>query len=129
MFQARNQNLQHLKHQKHITDSLLVQYWSSTLKLQLILLVFLRATCYRTLVLYIQSLDKLTTWLFAFDQTNDARYMLTFGIRIRSLNFQEGNFVIHKSSNLSSGMSIDQTHKNNKMGEWIMRCNESCITS
>ena len=54
---ARNQNL-HLKEEKHTADSPL-QYSSLIFTLQLILLVFLRAQRGGTIVLYVQSFDKL----------------------------------------------------------------------
>ena len=57
-------------------------------------------------------------WLFAFDQTNYARWLHVNIWDPNTLSgvhpevhseFQAGNFLIHKSSNLSSGMSIDQS--------------------
>ena len=108
--------------QKRIAESPLFQYWSLTLKLQLILLMFLRAQRDGNFVLYVESLDKLAPWFFAFDQINYARWL---PVNIRDLNmlaqvhpelhqeFQAGNFVIHKTPNVSSGMSIDQAHEQN----------------
>ena len=108
--------------QKRIAESPLVQYGSLTLKLQLILLMFLRAQRDENFVLYVESLDKLAPWFFAFDQINYARWL---PVNIRDLNmlahvhpelhqeFQAGNFVIHKTPNVSSGMSIDQAHEQN----------------
>ena len=104
--------------QKRIAESPLFQYWSLTLKLQL----FLRAQRDGNFVLYVESLDKLAPWFFAFDQINYARWL---PVNIRDLNmlahvhpelhqeFQAGNFVIHKTPNVSSGMSIDQAHEQN----------------
>ena len=51
------------------------------------LLMFLRAKCDGTFVLYIQSLDKLVHWLFAFDQTNYAKW-LHINIRDPNMFFQ-----------------------------------------
>ena len=108
--------------QKRIAESPLFQYWSLTLKLQLILLMFLRAQRDGNFVLYVESLDKLAPWFFAFDQINYARWL---PVNILDLNmlahvhpglhqeFQAGNFVIHKTPNVSSGMSIDQAHEQN----------------
>ena len=70
----------------------------------------------------VESLDKLAPWFFAFDQINYARWL---PVNMRDLNmlahvhpelhqeFQAGNFVIHKTPNVSSGMSIDQAHEQN----------------
>jgi hypothetical protein len=108
--------------QKHVTDCPLFQYWSLTLKLQLIIFMFLRAQRDGNFILYVESLYKLVPWFFALDQTNYARWL---PVHIRDLatlsqvlpevhsEFQAGNFVIHKTPNVSSGMSIDQGHEQN----------------
>ncbi len=107
----------HLKQQKYIVDSPVFQYWSSTLKLQLILPMFLRAhrdgPSYFT---FNRSTNLRHGFLFLFKQT-----MSTFGICITLSHvqpevhseFQTGNFAIHKSSNVFSGMSIDQAQEQN----------------
>ena len=88
--------------------------------LQRIILVLLKAQRDGTIVLYIQSLDSFAPWLFVFDQRNYARWL---HVNIRDTlsqvhpglqsEFQAGSFVFHKSSNLSSDMSIDHAHENN----------------
>ena len=82
-----------------------------------------------TIVLYVQSLDNLAPWfLLLIKQTMPGGDTSTFGIWIRSpmsilkyTELQAGNVVIHKASNISSGMSFDQPHEqNNNMfkGPW-----------
>lgn len=98
------------------------QYWWLTLKLQLMVLLFVRAERDGNFCLYVETLNKLTPWFFALDQTNYARWL---PVHIRDLNtlsqvhpdlhteFQNGNFVIHKTARVSSGMAIDQGHEQN----------------
>ncbi|WAR07367.1 LOW QUALITY PROTEIN: hypothetical protein MAR_017325, partial [Mya arenaria] len=98
------------------------QYWWLTLKLQLMVLMFVRAERDGNFCLYVETLNKLTPWFFALDQTNYARWL---PVHIRDLNtlsqvhpdlhteFQNGNFVIHKTARVSSGMAIDQGHEQN----------------
>ena len=71
--------------------------------------------------------NRSTNWrhsvLLLIKQTMPGGYMSTFGFGIRSLmfiihlevhsEFQAGNFVIRKTPDVSSGMSIDQAHEQN----------------
>ncbi|KAK3910810.1 putative 1-aminocyclopropane-1-carboxylate oxidase [Frankliniella fusca] len=96
------------------------KYWDLTLRLQLILLQFVRAERTANFQLYIESLSMMAPWFFALDHTNYARWL---PIHIKDLvmlkesnpnlhrEFQKGHFVARKTCNLFSALALDQAHE------------------
>ena len=71
------------------------------------------------LQLYIESLAKITPWMFALDYIHYSRWlpvhihdMMAFSEKHPDIvaEFHAGKFVIHKTSNKFSAMAIDQCH-------------------
>jgi len=72
--------------------------------------------------LYIKSLTKITTWMFAFDHTHYSRWL---PVHIRDMlslvdkhpsileEFQAGNFVVYKTGNKFLAMAFDHCHEQN----------------
>ena len=70
--------------------------------------------------LYVESLTKITPWMFALDHTNYSRWL---PIHIRGMvtlankhpnflvEFESGNFVMHKSEKKFSAMALDQCYE------------------
>lgn len=95
-------------------------FWDTTLRLQLLVLAFIRSLRLGDFSLYVECLQKLSPWFFVCDQTNYARWI---PVHIRDMlllkdlhpqihqEFLAGNFTISKSGKKFSAMSIDQAHE------------------
>ena len=98
------------------------QYWFTTLSLEIILLLYIRAIREGNFKLYLESLSKVAPWMFALDHTHYSRW-LPVHVRDMSLlsekhpailaEFLVGKFVVHKTSNTFSAIAIDQCHEQN----------------
>ena len=97
-------------------------YWLLSQKFEMLYLVFVRSLREGNFILYQQSLIKLAHLIFALDHHNYARWL---SIHIRDMmnlknihpdiyrEFSSGFFVVNKTSNRFSGISIDQAHEQN----------------
>ena len=103
-------------------QSLSFNYWLKMLSLEILLLLYVRSIREGNFQLYIESLVKITSWMFALDHIHYSRWL---PIHIRDMvalsekhpeivaEFHAGKFVIHKTSNKFSAMAIDQCHEQN----------------
>ena len=95
------------------------------MRLEAILLSFVRSLRQANFELYIESLKKLAPWMFALDHINYVRWL---PIHLRDMlllkhkhpeicaAFQDGGFVVQPSNKPFSAISIDQAHEmNNKV--------------
>lgn len=98
------------------------KYWNLALELQLTILIFVRAQRDSLFDLYVESLCKLAPWFFAMDQHHYARWLtvhvrdlaaLSHQHQSLAVEFQNDNFVIHKSKNVLSGIAMDQGTEQN----------------
>ena len=81
-------------------------YWSTTLRFELIILIFVRSLRERNFKLYIDALVSLMPWFFALNHTNYVRWL---PVHIRDIilleeshpavfaEFMNGNFVVQKT--------------------------------
>ena len=101
------------------------RYWLIIMRLEVILLSFVRSLQQGNFELYIESLKKLAPLMFALDHIN---YALWLPIHLRDMLllkhkhpeicavFQDGGFVVQPSNTRFSAISMDQAHKmNNKV--------------
>ncbi|VDI16831.1 Hypothetical predicted protein [Mytilus galloprovincialis] len=106
-------------------ESPLFHFWSLTLKLELIILIFVRSLREGNFNLYKDSLTMLIPWVFALDHPNYARWL---PIHVRDMfaldtiapsiatEFESGHFVVHKTHSTFSAIAIDHAHEqNNKL--------------
>jgi hypothetical protein len=100
-------------------------FWSMTLRLEVAVLLFVKALREGNFQLYIESLAKIAPWFFALDHPNYARWL---PVHVRDMldlqrnapdvaeHFRNGCFVFNKTSHCFSAMPIDQAHEqNNKL--------------
>ena len=96
------------------------RFWLQVLELELDVLQYVRCIREGNVDLYVQMLDKLVPWFFSMGHINYARWV---PVHIRDLilakdrnpdiynEFQNGKFVITKTLNAFSKMTIDQAHE------------------
>lgn len=98
------------------------RFWSITLKLEMLLLQFVRSIRSTDFSLYKESMNKLLPWFFAMDHTNYARWlsihlydMLDLPRTNPTVNqyFDAGRFVITKTKRRFSSIGIDHAHEQN----------------
>lgn len=98
------------------------RFWSTTLKLELLLLEFVRSIRSADFTLYKQSISKLLPWFFEMDHTNYARWLsihLYDMLDLPQTNpivneyFEAGRFVITKTKRKFSSIGIDHAHEQN----------------
>ena len=97
-------------------------YWDLVIRLELLVLTFVRSHRERNFDLYIEALDALVPWFFVFDHHNYARWVpvhirdmktLPAGITDQLHKF----WVFPKTQNRFSAMPLDQAHEQNNAGE------------
>ena len=97
-------------------------YTTCTLRLELLVLTFIRSLREGNFGLYIDSLTALAPWHFSLDHTNYARWLPVHIRDMSTLNtmhpeiaaeFTEGNFVVRKSRRTFSAIALDQAHEQN----------------
>ncbi|CAG2245959.1 unnamed protein product [Mytilus edulis] len=106
-------------------ESPLFHFWSLTLKLELIILIFVRSLREGNFNLYKDSLTMLIPWFFALDHPNYARWL---PIHVRDMfaldtiapsiatEFESGHFVVRKTRSKFSAIDIAHVHEqNNKL--------------
>jgi hypothetical protein len=107
---------------EHTNTSPQFQYWSITLQLEILLLLYVRSLREGNFQLYVESIAKIAQWCFALDHTHYARWLpvhvrdmasLQWRLPAIAQQFQMGNFVVHKSMRPFSAMAIDQAHEQN----------------
>ena len=83
------------------------KYWSMTLKLELLLLTFVRSIRQSDFDLYVESLAELAPWVFAFYHHHYARWicvhirdMLSLSVSHPNIHqeFKRGKFTVHKTN-------------------------------
>ena len=109
-------------HTKCMTESPQFEYWYTTLSFELTLLLFVRSLRQGNFKLYIEAFISLVPWFFALDHTNYSRWI---PVHIRDMlslptthpavfqQFMSGNFVVQKTHNLFSSLSIDHAQEQN----------------
>ena len=117
-------------HTKCMTESPQFEYWYTTLSFELTLLLFIRSLRQGNFKLYIEALISLVPWFFALDYTNYSRWI---PVHIRDMlslptthpavfqQFMSGSFVVQKTHNLFSSLSIDHAHEQNNAGPEVAR--------
>lgn len=95
-------------------------YWSSVMKLQTTILVFVRSLRECNISGYIQSPVELMLWFFVLDHFNYARWL---SVHIRDMQelpitnpavyveFVKGKFTVNKTCNKFSNLPLDQVHE------------------
>ena len=94
------------------------QYWDIILEFEILVMIFVRSHHVNNFELYIESLEALTTWFFALDHTNYARWV---PIHLRDMKSLPGDvkddfqrcWVLRKTHNKFSCIPIDQAHEQN----------------
>ena len=98
-------------------------YWLIIIRLEVLLLSFVRSLRQGNFELYIESPKKLDPWMFALDHINYARWL---PINLRDMlllkhqhpgvcaAFQDGDFVVQPSNKPFSAISMYQAHEMNK---------------
>ena len=90
--------------------------------MQLDVLVYVRAIREADFQLYVDALTKIVPWFFALDHTHYARWIpvhLRDIVALKEVHptvfaeFMKGNFVVKKTANRFSAISIDQAHEPN----------------
>ena len=92
------------------------QFWDTVLRLELIILMFVRAHREKDFNLYIETLENLTGFFFALDHYNYAHWL---PIHIRDMKSLPATFftdfkqhwVVSKTKNRFSSMPLDQSHE------------------
>ena len=97
-------------------------FWTTCLDLQLLVFSFVRAIRTANFKLYVSALNKLVPWFFTFNHTHYARWI---SVHLRDMmilsekhpdvyrQFKLGKFVVAKSKNNFSLISVDQGHEQN----------------
>ena len=103
-------------------ESPLFQFWFLILNMELTILTLIRAFREGNFALYRESLAELIPYFFANNNVNYARWLPVHLRDMMSLErqhpevaqqFQNGNFVVHKSDRHFSSVAIDQAHEQN----------------
>ena len=98
------------------------RFWSLTMKLELIVLSFVRSIRTGNFVLYKEAIQSLLPWLFALDHISYACCLsvhLADMLRLDETNpeiatyLKKGMFVVSKTRQLFSSIGIDHAHKQN----------------
>ena len=98
------------------------RFWFIVLKLELLLLTFVRAIREGDFQLYVKALSSIVPWFFSLHHTHYARWIPVHLHDMISLKqnhlatyeeFMKGKFVIKKSSRAFSAIAIDQAHEQN----------------
>ena len=98
------------------------QYWYMVMHLECVYLIYVRSLREGNFSLYVLVLRALAPWFFALDHTHYARWdpvhirdMTTLHQRLPQIakEFDQGNFIVHKTTRSFSGMAIDQAHEQN----------------
>ena len=98
------------------------RYWSITLKLELLVLSFVRSILTGDFTLYKRSIKSLLPWFFALDHPHYARWLsvhLMDMIQLGQTNpgienaFENGLFVINKTRKKFLSIGIDHAHEQN----------------
>ena len=98
------------------------QFWYLILKLELAVMVFMRAIREADFLLYIEALSKIVPWFFVLDHTHYSGWVLIHPRDIVSLKqlhpdvyaaVLKGNFAIKMSRRAFSAVAIDQAHDQN----------------
>lgn len=106
--------------QEMVRKSPTFQYWNTILRLELLVLLFVRAHREADFSLYVSSLKALAKWFFALDHPNYARWVPVHIQDMENLPpstlkefVEHGHWVVSKTANKFSGMPLDQAHKQN----------------
>lgn len=106
--------------QEMINKSPTFQYWDTVLRIELLVLIFIRAHRERNFQLYVESMKALAPWFFALDHYNYARWIPVHIRDMESLPLsileefkQNGQWVISKTTNRFSAIPVDQAHEQN----------------
>ena len=104
-------------------------FWSTTIKFQLTVFLFVRSIREKHFSLYKEALNELMKWFFALDHPNYARWL---SIHIRDMQrlstihpniaaqFAEGKFVVQKTLNRFSAIAIDHAHEPKLLKEMVV---------
>ena len=94
------------------------KFWDIVCQFETLVCIFVRAQCIRNFNLYAEALEALVPWCFALDHINYARWL---PVHIRDLKSLPDSikeqfkkfWVVQKTSNKFSYISIDQAHEQN----------------
>uniref|UniRef100_UPI00358FF46D uncharacterized protein n=1 Tax=Myxine glutinosa TaxID=7769 RepID=UPI00358FF46D len=98
------------------------QYWLIIIRLELLVLVYVRSIREGNFALYVAALEAMAPWFFALDQTHYSRWipvhirdMVTLQDRLPDVarQFEQGDFVVHKTNRPFSALAIDHAHEQN----------------
>ena len=107
---------------KRVEASPQFQYWLMIMRLELLVLVYVRSLRDSKFSLYVAVLKKLAPCFFALDHTHYSRWV---PIHIRdmmslqerhpdiAMQFAQGGFIVHKTKRPFSAIAIDQAHEQN----------------
>ena len=95
-------------------------YWDSVIEMEVLVCQFVKSVRLGNFDLYIQSLQVMMPWVFALDHGHYARWLpvrIFDMLKLESLQphvykeFQDGGFVVQRSSHRFSSMGLDQNHE------------------
>ena len=98
------------------------QYWDTILRLELLVLLFVRAHREADFSLYVSSLKALAKWFFALNHPNYARWVPVHIQDMENLPpstseefVEHGHLVVSNTANKFSSMPLDQAEQNNDL--------------
>jgi hypothetical protein len=97
-----------------------LQYWNTTLQLELMVLQLVRAAGLANFDLYVISLQNLAPWFFLMGHINYAHWV---SVHLHDMHaflqmhpaiaseFRSGKFTVHKTTRKFSAIALDQAHE------------------
>ena len=108
--------------QEMVRKSPTFQYWDTILRLELLVLLFVRAHREADFSLYVSSLKALAKWFFALNHPNYARWVPVHIQDMENLPpstseefVEHGHLVVSNTANKFSSMPLDQAEQNNDL--------------
>jgi hypothetical protein len=94
------------------------KFWDIILRLEIMILIFIKAHRERQFQLFVEILDALAPWFFALDHVNYSRWLPIFINDMKSLpdeikDYLPKFWVIQKTEKKFSSIPIDQAHEQN----------------
>ena len=94
------------------------KFWDMILRLETLILIFIKAHRTRQFQLFAETLEVLVPWFFALDHVNYSRWLPVFINDMKSLpedvkDELQKNWVVQKTEKKFSAMPIDQAHEQN----------------
>ena len=108
--------------EKKASESPMFHYWKMIFDLKVLILMFIRSERQRDFTLYVQVLNSIMKYIFAFNNYSYARWLTIHVDDLMKLElvcpnvykeFCSGNFVVRKTITSFSVIALDQAHEQN----------------